>query len=127
LDELGPLASAIGKSSRDEHETADEAKVAYLAAMEQETPGTPVLSIAEFTKRLGEIDWHRYRKHWIAITGSKVDKNGNKKTRRIKDGKSGQKTIVEAQAQNTAAVINSVVNKMLSDSWTDLTSDVDAK
>ncbi len=79
--------------------------------------------------RIRSIDWHRYRQHWIAITGHKVDSQGKKKTRLIKDPESpdGKKLIVEGKAENTAATINSVVNMILSDNWKDLCSDIDAK
>jgi DNA-sulfur modification-associated len=126
-DEIGPLAQPIGATSKDEHATAEEAKAAYLAAIKEFEPQAPGLDPAEFAKRLTEIDWHRYRKHWIAITGFKVDKGGYKKKRDIKDGYGGVLRIVEGKAENTAATINSVVNKILSPAWTDLTSSENAR
>lgn len=128
-DEIDPLASPIGTTSRDEHTTVGEAKAAYLAKVEDaksEAP-VPVISLAEFEKRIGAIDWHRYRQHWIDITGFKVDKDGRKKTRTIKDGTPEGKIIVDAKAENTATTINSVVNRILADNWSDLTSAVDAQ
>jgi hypothetical protein len=126
-DKIGPLAQPIGATSKDEHATADEAKEAYLAAIKEVEPQAPALDPAEFAKRLAEIDWHRYRKHWIAITGFKVDKDGKKKMRDIKDGHGGTLHIVDGKAENTAATINSVVNKILSPAWVELTSSENAK
>ena len=88
----------------------------------------PALDPDEFAKRLREIDWHRYRKHWVDITGYKIDPStGGKKMRDINDGHGGKLRIVDAKAENTAAVINSVAKKILSPTWTDLKSDVNAK
>ena len=42
----------------------------------------PVLDPAEFASASREIDWHRYRKHWIAITGFKVDEERHEKDAR---------------------------------------------
>ncbi|GAA1534652.1 hypothetical protein [Kribbella lupini] len=125
-DQITPLAAPIGTTTKDEHTTADEAKAAYLAATKEVEAPAPVLGIDEFKDRLSQIDWLRYRKHWIAITGYKVDKEGNKKTRVIKDGTPTGKKIVDGKAENTAATISNVVNKILSDSWTDLTKNTDA-
>ena len=127
-DKLGPLASAIG-NPKDEHATPEEAEEAYLkraASIEGEPPRIPY---DEFKERIRAIDWHRYRQHWISLLGHRVDKDGKTKVREIKDPSApgGKKTIVEGQAQNTAGTINIVVNKILSDSWEDLCSDIDAK
>jgi len=67
--------------------------------------------------RLKQIDWLRYRKHWIDITGYAINKDGVKKTFIVKS--TGEEQIV-ALAQNSASFINAVANKILSNSWTDL-------
>lgn len=128
-DELGPLAGGITASSKDEHATVDEAEQAYRARVMEIDPEVPRIPYEELTFRLRKIDWHRYRQHWITITGYKLDKAGKKRTREIKDPESpnGKRTIVESKAENTAATINNVLNKILSDSWKDLCSNVDAK
>ena len=123
-DKIASLAQPIGRAVEGEHATTQEAEAAYLAAIQAqdgEMP-EPALDPAEYANRLQQIDWHRYRQHWINITGFKVDKNGQTKTREIKDGKGGTMEIVDGKAENTAATINSVVNKILSPAWTDLTS-----
>ncbi|MFF4625742.1 hypothetical protein [Nonomuraea jabiensis] len=125
-DVLGPLASAIGSGIKDEHATAAEAEAAYIKAA-KESPAPQVhVNFGEFRDRLSGIDWLRYRKHWIDITGHKIGKDGGKKTRVIKDGSPEGRLIVEGKAENTAATIANVARKILSESWTDLTSTVDA-
>lgn len=126
-DKIVPLASPIGTMSRDEHTTADEAKQAYLAATKTIDSQDPVVSFDELKSRLEAIDWLRYRKHWIAITGSKLTRDGQAKTRTIKDGTPQGKVVVEGKAENTAATISSVVNKILSATWRELASEADAK
>jgi hypothetical protein len=131
-DKIVPLAQPIGSSAaKEEHNTTAEAKEAYLKAVAAvETAGVqpPIITPEEFRDRLQKIDWHRYRKHWIDITGFRIDrKSGKKKIRPIKDGKGGTLTIVEASAQNTPAAVGKVATKILSTTWTDLTSNVDAK
>jgi hypothetical protein len=126
--ELEPLGAGLGLSS--DHSTPTELIEADRKLVEaaQADPPTPALSLDELKSRLSSIDWVRYRQHWIDVTGHKLDKEGKKKTREIKDGtEGGKKTIVEGQAQNTAATIGFVLNKVLSDTWTELCSDVDAK
>lgn len=127
-DKLGPLASAIATNPKDEHATADEAEQAFRARVAEIDPEAPRIPYDELTSRLREIDWHRYRQHWIAITGYKLDKMGKKKTREIKDPEISdrKRIIVEGKAENTAATINNVVNKILSDGWKELCSDIDA-
>jgi hypothetical protein len=127
-DVLGPLASAIG-SQKEEHATVAEAEMDYQDRVARAEPEPPKIPYDEFQRRIGAIDWHRYRKHWIDVTGYKIDSQGRVKTRIIKDPASsdGKKLIVEGQAQNTAAAINTVVNRVLSDIWEELCSDVDAK
>jgi uncharacterized protein YfeS len=127
-DKLGPLATAIA-NTKDEHATAAEAEEAYKARVTQVAPESPKIPYDDLKDRIRSIDWHRYRGHWVEITGHKLDNTGRKKTRIIKDPTSpeGKKLIVEGKAENTPAAINNVVNKILSDGWKDLCSDVDAK
>jgi hypothetical protein len=134
-DEIAPLNAAIDRA-KTEHVTAAEAETVYLAAVEEvkaeweakEAMPKPALDPAEYADRLRKIDWHRYRKHWITITGFKIDaKTGRKKTRDIKDGHGGLLKIVEGTATNTPAAIANVANKILSPSWEELTSDENAK
>ena len=119
-DVLGPVCDAIAGSLKDEHESPGEAKSAFLAAVEDaEPPQAPAVDRQALEQRLSDIDWHRYRKHWIAITGAKIDKKSAKpKKRTLRTGE----TIVEGKAENTPTAIASVKAKLLSDSWTDLTS-----
>jgi hypothetical protein len=129
-DEIAPLAQPIGTAVEGEHATTQEAEAAYLAAIQSQNTETPepALDPAEYAMRLQQIDWHRYRQHWITITGSKLDRRtGKKKTREIKDGEGGTLTIVEGKAENTPANIGNVASKILSPTWTDLTSPVNAK
>jgi DNA-sulfur modification-associated len=128
-DKLGPLAAAIASNAREEHATVAEAEAAFREKVAAAAPETPRLPVADLKNRLREIDWHRYRKHWVDITGYKVDSQGKKKKRVIKDptASGGRREVVEGKAENTAATINSVLNKILSDRWKDLCSDVDAQ
>lgn len=130
-DKIAPLAQSLASATKEEHNTTAEAKAAYLkavAAAEAAGAQPPVITPEEFQDRLQKIDWHRYRKHWIDVTGARIDREtGKKKTRDIKDGKGGTLTIVEASAENTPAAVGRVASKILSPTWTDLTSDEDAK
>lgn len=126
-DQLVPLGAGLGLPS--EHSTPDEASKADAARVQaaQENPPMPTISLPELKHRLRKIDWFRYRKHWIDITGHKVTKEGKPKTREIKVGMEDQrKLIVEGQAQNTAASIHTVLNKIITPGWEALCSDVDA-
>ncbi|WP_024875939.1 DNA sulfur modification protein DndB [Saccharomonospora piscinae] len=129
-DKLGPLVAAMSANSKDEHSTADEAKEAYFARVRDAESQDPRISFDEFKSRLEKIDWHRYRKHWIKITGAKTDrKTGSTKTREIKDPENpgAKKVVVEGKAENTAATIGAVVAKILSDNWEELCETTDAK
>ncbi|GAA2732892.1 hypothetical protein [Actinocorallia aurantiaca] len=125
---LVPLGASLGVSS--DHSTPDEVlkmDEELVEAAKEKAP-EPKITLTDLKYRLTKIDWLRYRKHWIAVTGHKLDKTGKKKTREIKDGtEGGKKLIVEGQAQNTAATIGFLYNKIMSDSWEELCSDVDAK
>ncbi|MGW4129850.1 DNA sulfur modification protein DndB [Amycolatopsis japonica] len=129
-DKVAPLSQPIGTAVEGEHATTAEAEAAYLAAIQDLNAEAPesALAPAEYAMRLRKIDWHRYRQHWIAITGFKLDrKTGKKKTREINDGDGSKLKIVEGKAENTAATIGNVANKILSPRWVELTSAVNAK
>lgn len=121
IDVLGPLAAAIGTENEDKDASKNlEAK--YISQVEKKKSDfieEPSLTFEELKKRLEKIDWHRYRKHWISLTGYKLDK-GVKKAITLKGS---DIKVVAAQAQNTAAIIGSVCDKILSDSWQDLCSE----
>jgi hypothetical protein len=121
IDILGPLSAAIGTENEDKDasKTLEEKYMSQVEKKRGEFTEKPVITFEEFKKRLEKIDWHRHRKHWIALTGYKLDK-GVKKTITLKGS---DIKVVAAQAQNTAAVIGAVCDKILSDSWQDLCSD----
>lgn len=124
-DELGPLTDAMAATLKDEHASAADAKAAFKKAIDDKkgTYPAPAVDRTELESRLSQINWKRYKKHWIAITGAKTDKTtGATKKRALKTGK----TVVDAKSENTAAVIGDVKNKILANSWTDLTSTIDA-
>ena len=128
-DKLGPLAAAINSAGvgAASHETGEEAEENFRKAVADAEKQAAKLTPSEFAERLEKIDWLRYRKHWIDLTGKKIDKDGKAKKREIKDGSPGGKmTIVEGKAENTAAAINNMVNKIEGSTWTDLTSTVNA-
>jgi hypothetical protein len=116
ITDLGPYSAAMAATLKDEHATAQEAVAAFQKAVAEKkkswTEAAPITE-AEFKKRLQKIDWKRYRKHWVTITGAKTDNKGRFKVRTLKDGSE----VVDAQAQNTAAVINSVRNRILGEEW----------
>ena len=121
IDVLGPLSAAIGTENED-NDASKTLEAKYMSQVEKkkgEFVEKPRLTFEELKERLEKIDWHRYRKHWIALTGYKLDK-GLKKTITLKGS---DNKVVAAQAQNTAAVIGAVCDKLLSDSWQDLCSE----
>lgn len=123
-DELLPICDAIAASRRDGHETPEEARAAFLKAIESAPEQEePLVTFDELDARLAAIDWHRYRKHWIALTGPKIDKRTSEPKRR--ELKSGE-VVIEGRAENTPSVIAAVRAKILSGSWRDLTSEVNA-
>jgi hypothetical protein len=119
IDELGPLLGAIG--SKNAGMTVEEAYNSQLKALKQGWDKEPIITVAELKSRINQIDWLRYRSHWVAITGHKQDKSGKPRRMKLKDKANTE--VVVSQAQNTASVIGVVVNKILSESWTDLKSD----
>ena len=77
---------------------------------------------AELDRRLHAIDWHRYRKHWIAITGYVQNKDTSKKTFILKE--TGEEKVI-AKSPNVYNIVTAVSNKILSNTWTDLCSSED--
>ena len=120
-DELGPLTAAIGVKdpSRSVEDAFKNAVIQERATWNEEAQ----LSLDELKNRLSKIEWLRYRKHWVELTGAKVDKNGNLRTKVLKS--TGTPKVI-GQAQNTATSIQTVRNKILSPNWEQLTQTVDA-
>lgn len=119
IDELGPLAAALG--SRDAGKTLEEAFTEKLAEERAAWQKAPAVPLDELKTRLQQIDWLRFRKHWIALTGPKM-KDGRKRTFKLKS--TGEEK-VQGQAQNTHTIIASVRDKILSESWSELTDTID--
>lgn len=120
IDQLGPLAAAIGTEheDKDASRSVEEKYLCQAGIKKEQFREAPKVSFDEFKSRLEKIDWYRYRRHWIALTGYAVTK-GQKKTFTLKE--SGTEVVV-AKAQNTAVYIESVCDKILSDSWEELCS-----
>ncbi len=119
IDELGPLVAAIGteREDTDASKTVEEKYLSQVAKKKNDFSKKPIVPFDQLKIRLEQIDWLRHRKHWIALTGCKIN-NGKKKTITLK----GQGTVVAAKAENNKAMVATVCNKILSDSWTDLCS-----
>jgi hypothetical protein len=115
-DKLKPLTEAV--NLKNGALTEEQAFQQAIKDSNQNRPTfTPIISFEEFAERLSKIDWHRYRAHWIKITG--LSKKGDKKkTTKLK---SEENLVVEGLAQNSPAFIKEVKDKILSDSWQDLT------
>ncbi len=118
--EIAPYYEAI--KVQDQHDATEETEETYLKRVAEKQAAwsskpDPAVSAGELERRLKAIDWHRNKKHWINITGHPVTETGAPKTKRLNDGTE----IVVGNAPNTAAVISVVKNKILSDTWTDLT------
>ena len=120
-EELGPLAAAMGvkDASRSVEEAFQNALIEERNGWDEEA----VISLDELKDRLRQIDWLRYRKHWVELTGAKVDKHGDRRTKLLK---STGTLKVSGQAQNTATSIQAVKSKILSPNWRQLTEAVDA-
>ena len=121
LAELGPLSRALRAQN-----AGKGLEQAFIEQWEEEKKATPpkqVITFDELKDRLQKIDWLRYRKHWIKLTGAKLAKNGKQKTYKLK---SVPEEKVDGQAQNTKTVIAMVRDKILSDKWQDLTGSEDA-
>lgn len=123
IDKLGPLAAAIGTEDevKDPRKSIDEKFQAQVDTIAEKWSKQPPMTFEEFSDRLGAIDWLRYRKHWILLTGCAI-KAGGKRTFKLKE--TGEEK-VKAQAPNTAVVIDKVADKILSSTWTDLCGDED--
>lgn len=117
IDEIGPLALSIGVV--DAGKTVEEAFAAAVEMQRANWTETPKVTASELEDRLSKISWERYRKHWINLTGAKI-KDGV--TRRMALKSTNGEEVAVGQAQNTAYVIKAVEDKLLSDSWTDLTN-----
>jgi hypothetical protein len=83
IDELGPLAAAL--SARDVGKSLDAAFKDTLASERAslDKPKPPI-TYEELKSRLQKIDWLRYRKHWIELTGAKMKDDGKKRTFKLK-------------------------------------------
>lgn len=121
IDELGPLASSL--KARDTGKTLEEAFATKIQQEKESWTKVPEVSFDELRDRLQQIDWLRYRAHWVTLTGAKM-KDGKPRLFKLKS--TGEEKVA-GQAQNTKTVIDAVRDKILSDSWSDLTSDSDAK
>ncbi len=113
--ELGPLSAAL--SARDGSKTVEEAFQAKLTDERANWTKAPVITFDELKTRLSQIDWLRYRHHWVTLTGAKM-KDGKKRSFKLKS--TGEEKVL-GQAQNTKYIISSVRDKILSDTWMDLT------
>jgi hypothetical protein len=122
IDKLGPVVKAI--SAPGVHDTAEEARAAFEAAVKanQATAATPAVAYSDFCDRLKKIVWYRHRAHWIAITNANTDKHGKKKVIEVNEPGTGKQRVVEGAAQNTKAAVSAVRNKILSDTWEDLSA-----
>jgi len=120
-DKLGPLTAAMGV--KDASRSVEEAFHNALALEQANWDETPVITLDELKDRLSQIDWLRYRKHWVALTSAKIDNKGNVRVKMLRS--TGTPKVI-GQAQNTATSIQAVKNKILSDKWEDLTSTEDA-
>ena len=120
-NELGPITAAMGVKdpSRGVEETFQHALVQEVDNWVDED----TISLDELKDRLNRINWLRYKKHWVELTGAKVDKNANTRTKMLKS--TGTFKVV-GQAQNTATSIQMVKNKILSPNWEQLTRTEDA-
>lgn len=118
IDKLGPLSAAIGAKSATKT-TAEAFEEAADAARASGKYKKSAVDFAELKARLKKIDWYRHRKHWLALTGAKMGKDGKPRTYELKGSK---EKVVLGQAQNTMQVISAVASKLLSPTWEDLCS-----
>ncbi|WP_020673132.1 DNA sulfur modification protein DndB [Amycolatopsis nigrescens] len=115
---LGPIMDVMVQEQTTDHDTIEDLEKKFADAVAELTPPSPKIPFEELKRRLAEIDWRRDRKHWIQITGFLQEKNGMKKTVKLKT--TGE-VVVVAAASNTPAHISQVENKILSETWKDLT------
>jgi hypothetical protein len=121
IAELAPLSRAL--RAQNAGKGLEQAFLDQLEIEKSTAPPKQVITAEELKDRLKKIDWLRYRKHWIKLTGAKQGKNGKPKTYTLKSVPDEK---IEGQAQNTRTVIAIVRDKILSNSWEDLTATVDA-
>lgn len=117
-DKLGPIMDVMVEEQTTDHDTTEDLEKKFSEAMAKMESPAPVISFDQFKQRLAMIDWRRDRRHWIQITGFLQEKNGKKKTVTLKT--TGE-TVISAAASNTPAHISQVENKILSETWEDLT------
>ncbi|MDM1328909.1 hypothetical protein [Acinetobacter indicus] len=122
IHELTPLVNAMG--AKDKLLTDVEA---YEQTVEElrnkqkiEKLPTPKITYPELEHRLQKIDWLRYRKHWVQITGAKMKDGVPKKVKLT-----GIREKVLGQTQNTATMISSVSSAILAPNWSLLASEED--
>ena len=120
IAEIGPLTRSL--RAKDTGKTLEKAFLDHVEEEKLNSTATPEITFAELEERLSKIDWLRYRQHWVNLTGWKLGKDGKMRTFKLKS--TGEDKVL-AQAQNTASVIAAVRDKILSPTWTDLTSDED--
>jgi hypothetical protein len=120
-DKLEPIVESM-RVRPEGGQTQNEAFEAAIASYDTSKSKQPEVSLEEFKQRLSQIDWLRYRKHWIKITGAR-QKDGKNAPANLKSAPN----VVAALAPNTPAIIGVVTDKLLSDSWKELTSKVDEK
>ncbi|MFJ5883559.1 DNA sulfur modification protein DndB [Kitasatospora cineracea] len=118
-DQLGPIMDAMQKETATGDDTTDQLVKRFTKIVGEQSAHTPAMPFDEFEHRLSAIDWRRDRQHWIRITGCLQEKNGTKKTVTLKS--TGER-VVAAAASNTPAHISQVENKILSNTWLELTS-----
>jgi hypothetical protein len=118
------VQDATEETQESYHKRVDEKKAALakepeppVSAAEVEVP----VSAAVLEDRLSKIDWRRTRTHWMSITGYPTTQAGKAKTKKLADGSA----VVVGNAPNTKVAISAVKNKLLSDSWTELTGKED--
>lgn len=118
IDNLNPIVKAVldEKTTKNDLLSDEENFKELVNKFIEEEDKTPKISLTEMKHRLEKIDWLRYRKHWIEITGYSM-KDGKKRTFFLKS--TGEEQVV-ALAQNNANFISAVASKILSDTWTDL-------
>jgi len=117
-DKLGPIMEVMVQEQTTDHDTIEDLEKKFTEAVAEITPPIPTVSFDQLRQRLSAIDWRRDRRHWIQITGFLQDKSGTKKTVKLKT--TGE-VVVAAAASNTPAHISQVENKILSETWEELT------
>jgi hypothetical protein len=117
-DKLGPIMDVMVQEQTTDHDTIEDLEKKFSEAVAELESPTPAIPFDQLKQRLAKIDWRRDRRHWIQITGFLQEKNGKKKTVKLKT--TGE-VVVAAAASNTPAHISQVENKILSETWEDLT------